>query len=68
MATERTKALTAERTSTAELAFNPPRLKPASLKRAQALKPGERPAIAVHTDHRGCVYAFDGVSIRRVQG
>lgn len=68
MATERTKALTAQIQSTEAQQFNPPRLKPERLRDVQQMAPEKRPVCDTYRDRRGRLYAFDGVSIRRVQG
>jgi hypothetical protein len=68
MATDSTKSLTAPLQSTQAQAFNPPRLKPEFEKPVQQMPAGQRPVLDTYRDRRGRLYAFDGVSIRRVQG
>ena len=68
MATESTKQITQPLQSTQAQQFNPPRLIPARLKDVQQMRPEHRPVCDTYRDRRGRLYAFDGVSIRRVQG
>jgi hypothetical protein len=68
MATDKTKAITAPLQSTQAQQFNPPRLKPERLRDVQQMAPEKRPVCDTYRDRHGRLYAFDGVSIRRVQG
>lgn len=68
MATDSTKTFTALQTSTQAQAFNPPKLKAPFAKQVQQTSPSKRPVLDTYRDRRGRLYAFDGVSIRRVQG
>lgn len=68
MATEKTKAQTAKLDSTKAKAFRVPRAKPDTLKRLQATPSGQRLAVAMYASSDGrAKYAFDGISIRRIQ-
>jgi hypothetical protein len=67
MATERTRQLTKVAVSREAQAFHPPVLKSEPFKAALGMSPSARPVLDTYRDRRGRLYAFDGVSIRRVQ-
>jgi hypothetical protein len=68
MATDRTRSLTQTLVSSHAQQFNPPVLKPELATQVRETSPGKRPVLDTYRDRRGRLYAFDGVSIRRVQG